>query len=1057
MQPVLHLTALNPHVASTIPRPGAFFMPRQPAPSSGAAAEAAAAATGATAWGVSAFAFQGTNAHALLALGSGSDSSPVLALGSPQVVTWALQRFWVAAQPHPLVGCVARSVSGAAGTAALFETDLLQPKHAYLWDHAVAGRPLLPGAAFLEAAAGSLQAAAAAAGSAEALLLTAVAIPAPLELPALATEQQRHLLLQCQVDAASGRVRLASLGSDSRSREHLYGAAAAAAAAVQQPQQALQISRPAAAALLLLSAAMSAQHRRASIGTVDGTRQDGRARSTAVDPACVDAAFHLGALPAGASAALPQLRVPAGIAAYQSGGRGCSAMPMLGACQPVTEQASGSAVNDYWLAPDNGGASICCVAGLEARPLGRMPPAPAPAPAATASAASSTAAGASSDSSMLYVSAWLATQTASPEAAAPASRSTPAALFSARLSAQRAAAAGVMCLQQSGTTAAGLASTGAQLAAAAVPAPGPAAAAAITAGLLQGLLKAAAQENASGVYAAADTDSFSAESRSARQAATMMLSKQATAAPDLHGSAVRSNTSFRPLLLPASALGQGTLAAEKPASRGATVITGGTGTLGQLVAAYLASGDSHQHLHLLGRSGRLGVGTGGAALLDSPAELMVSSCDAAAALDASAAVAAATSQRQLAALMHAGGVLADALLANLTATKIRQALAPKVDALANLQPALQLHPAATQLLFSSVAALLGSPGQANYSAANAALDAMAQRVQLSGQPAVSVQWGAWAGAGMASQDRSIALRVQRMGMAMIAPADGLAALRSLVGTPAPAVVAGVPFLLDRLAAQQRQAGVSGEPAFFSALVGGNGGSPAPPTQASAVAVDRAAVLADVQDVLHSILGPNVSADEPLMAAGLDSLGAVELRNSLEGRLGLRLPGTLVFDYPTASAIADLVIAQLGAASAGAAASHTGGVAAAAVVQSERVAAEVAAAVADILGAASLDPNQPLMAAGLDSLGAVELKNSLEARLGLQLPFTLVFDYPSVAALSGYIASRVQPATTALDLLQQPAGMLMAGTAFTGPQPLALAALATRSPKARRTSLPGHVL
>ena len=323
---------------------------------------------------------------------------------------------------------------------------------------------------------------------------------------------------------------------------------------------------------------------------------------------------------------------------------------------------------------------------------------------------------------------------------------------------------------------------------------------------------------------------------------------------------------------------------------------------------------------------------------------------------------------------------------------------------------------------------------------------------------------------MAAQDRSTALRVQRMGMAMIEPAEGLAALLRLVGAEStPAVVAGVPFLWDRLAAQQQQQqqrGAAAAPSLYSEFVSSSSDStssaartvPALATaEATPGAVSTAALLADVLAVLRGILGSaDISAGEPLMAAGLDSLGAVELRNSLESRLGVRLSSTLIFDYPTAAAVADHIASLLSAAVAPASSApvSAAAAAAAAAVHAERVTADVAAVVSEILGTPGLDPQQPLMAAGLDSLGAVELKNSLEGRLGLQLPGTLVFDYPTVAALGAYIASRLQPAaaveagSAALDLFSASlGGVAIAGATAGGPQPLAVAAMATRSPKA----------
>jgi NAD(P)-dependent dehydrogenase (short-subunit alcohol dehydrogenase family) len=110
-----------------------------------------------------------------------------------------------------------------------------------------------------------------------------------------------------------------------------------------------------------------------------------------------------------------------------------------------------------------------------------------------------------------------------------------------------------------------------------------------------------------------------------------------------------------------------------------------------------------------------------------------------------------------------------------------QVSAPKISAAGALQHLLQCQPVSHQVLFSSVASLLGSPGQANYAAANAGLDGLAAQLAACGLPAVSVQWGAWAGGGMAAADAQTAARVERMGMSLISPAAGLAALEGVLG------------------------------------------------------------------------------------------------------------------------------------------------------------------------------------------------------------------------------------------------------------------------------------
>jgi hypothetical protein len=137
-----------------------------------------------------------------------------------------------------------------------------------------------------------------------------------------------------------------------------------------------------------------------------------------------------------------------------------------------------------------------------------------------------------------------------------------------------------------------------------------------------------------------------------------------------------------------------------------------------------------------------------------------------------------------------------------------QVFAPKYGASTQLQQAIMGQPISHQVVFSSVASFLGSPGQTNYAAANAGLDGLAGQLTAAGLPAVSLQWGAWSGGGMASADAQTAVRVERMGMSLISPAAGLAALEGVLGRlgsvksggraaasqGSASVVAAVPFL-----------------------------------------------------------------------------------------------------------------------------------------------------------------------------------------------------------------------------------------------------------------------
>lgn len=184
---------------------------------------------------------------------------------------------------------------------------------------------------------------------------------------------------------------------------------------------------------------------------------------------------------------------------------------------------------------------------------------------------------------------------------------------------------------------------------------------------------------------------------------------------------------------------------------------------------------------------------------------------------------------------------------------------------------------------------------------------------------------------MAAGDASTASRVERTGMALLTPEQGVAVLEGMLvssSAAAPPQLAATPFVWAKFLPRFGAA----VPALFSEFAGeaaaaggaAAGGATGPGGRAArrgagaglaaASGADRkAAVLEQVQEAVRSIVGGSVAADEPLMAAGLDSLGAVELKNSLEGRLGVQLPGTLVFDYPTVSALASYLETVLPAA------------------------------------------------------------------------------------------------------------------------------------------------
>ena len=288
-----------------------------------------------------------------------------------------------------------------------------------------------------------------------------------------------------------------------------------------------------------------------------------------------------------------------------------------------------------------------------------------------------------------------------------------------------------------------------------------------------------------------------------------------------------------------------------------------------------------------------------------------------------------------------------------------------------------------------------------------------------------------AGGGMA--EGTAAARLHRMGMPLIHPSQGLAALSAILSSqPAPLIVAAVPFHWDNflLQVQNKQhsmfAEFAAQPTAQPQEQPQQMHSPDYPGSARTTvtaAAQAEAVVLSVQSTISNVLGSSVSSNAPLMAAGLDSLGMVELRNALQTRLGLQLPSTLVFDHPTADDITAYITAQLPPPMAQESTSQQRASSNNALeltpphssqqqqqLQQQQsmqhgVASDAAAmvqeAVAGVLGSMpSVDT--PLMAAGLDSLGTVEVRNALQTRLGLQLPSTLLFDYPTVAAITAFL-------------------------------------------------------
>ena len=356
------------------------------------------------------------------------------------------------------------------------------------------------------------------------------------------------------------------------------------------------------------------------------------------------------------------------------------------------------------------------------------------------------------------------------------------------------------------------------------------------------------------------------------------------------------------------------------AGDGTVLVTGGTGALGGLVARHLAARGARRLL-LTGRRGPEAPGAAElvAELAGLGAEAEVVACDAADRDQVAALLAAVPPDRPLTAVVHAAGVLDDAVLTALAPDQLAAVLRPKVDA------ALHLHELTRDLtafvLFSSTAGVFGGPGQGNYAAANAALDALAEHRRSRGQAGTSVAWGLWEAAGgmTAGLDRADRDRIARSGIAPLPTDHGLALLDAAVSSGRATSVA-VRIVLPTLRAAARSGGV---PALLRGIVpadsrraAARGTGDLAARLAGLPASKRSDVLLDlVREQLAAVLGHGAGRALPPSAGfaelGVDSLTAVELRNRLDVATALRLPATLVFDHPTPAALAAFLDAQLG--------------------------------------------------------------------------------------------------------------------------------------------------
>nr|BAO66519.1 type I polyketide synthase [Streptomyces sp. MJ635-86F5] len=370
----------------------------------------------------------------------------------------------------------------------------------------------------------------------------------------------------------------------------------------------------------------------------------------------------------------------------------------------------------------------------------------------------------------------------------------------------------------------------------------------------------------------------------------------------------------------------GKLALTMPRQRdpeGTVLVTGGTGALGAMVARHLVAAHGARRLLLVSRTGAAAPGAAELVreLAESGAEATVAACDVADRDRLAELLAGIPAAHPLTAVVHTAGVLDDAVIASLNPQRMAAVLRPKADAAWHLHELTRDLDLAAFVLFSSTSGCIDGAGQGNYAAANAFLDGLALHRRAAGLPAQSLAWTLWAGQGMGSfLGHADLRRLAGRGIFALTREQGLDLLDTAARFDA-ATLIPMPMDLKLRAADGELS------ALYRGLVRVPGrraaaadeAAEAGPSLASRVAAlpadRRAALLLEVvREHAAAVIGhagaAAIDPARPFKDLGFDSLTTIELRNRLSSATGLRLPATLVFDYPDPPVLARYLLSEL---------------------------------------------------------------------------------------------------------------------------------------------------
>jgi mycoketide-CoA synthase len=356
--------------------------------------------------------------------------------------------------------------------------------------------------------------------------------------------------------------------------------------------------------------------------------------------------------------------------------------------------------------------------------------------------------------------------------------------------------------------------------------------------------------------------------------------------------------------------------------RGTVLITGGTGQLGASLARHLAVEHGVRHLLLASRQGSSAPGAAEleAELLEQGASVTIAACDVADREELKALLEGIPEERPLTGVVHTAGALDDGVIGALTGERLERVMKPKVDGAWHLHELTSHLDLSLFVLYSSAAGVLGSPGQGNYAAANTFLDSLAAYRRARGLAGTSLAWGWWADPSgltghLGDTDRT---RLTRTGTAPLSTEEGLKLFDAAYAGPHSLAIpvrldlqalrtfaaAGMipPILSGLTRSPRRRADMLAGGALTRRLAG--------VSEQERERVVLEAVRAEVAVVLGHTSPEAVNPRLAFKDLGFDSLTAVELRNRLSTITGLQLPATLVFDYPTPTALVGHLLEEL---------------------------------------------------------------------------------------------------------------------------------------------------